>query len=100
MELLAGARSDQDYDLVRSLVPCVDWLGIDPASDFAAAAQIYGACRRSGIIPRGLTGCLISAMAMRTDSAVLACDRYFAALANVVGLTVIQVYPNIATSLA
>ena len=45
MELLAGARSDQDYDLVRSLVSCVDWLGIDPASDFAAAAQIYGACR-------------------------------------------------------
>ena len=89
MELLAGARTDKQYAQVRSMVTSVDWIGIDPACDFEAAAQIYRSCRQAGITPRGLTDCIIAAIAMRTESRLMTCDRDFEAMAEIITLTVV-----------
>jgi predicted nucleic acid-binding protein len=89
MELLAGTRTDDEYGAVRSLVTAVDWIGVDPASDFEGAAQIYAACRRAGITPRGLTDCLIAAIAVRTNCQILTSDRDFAAMSDAVELTLV-----------
>jgi predicted nucleic acid-binding protein len=89
MELLAGARSDQEYERVRDLVMSVGWIAIDPASDFEAAAKIYASCRRKGITPRGLTDCLIAAVAMRAGASLLSGDKDFESIASVVPLSLI-----------
>lgn len=89
MELLAGTRSDREYGQVRSLVASVEWRGIDPAGDFESAAGIYRDCRRSGVTPRGLTDCLIAAVAIRTHAQVMSADRDFKAIAAATTLTVI-----------
>lgn len=85
MEVLAGARSDQDAGRLRRLLVSNDWLPVYPR-DFDSAATIYRACRQAGLEPGGTTDCLIAAVALRTDVAVLAADGDFASIAKVVAL--------------
>lgn len=89
MELLAGTRTDVEYGRVRSLVTSVAWITVDPASDFESAAQIYATSRRAGLTPRGLTDCLIAAIALRTTSHIMTSDRDFAAMSHSVELNLI-----------
>ena len=86
MEVLAGVRDERDYARLRRLLTSFRWIPIDPAGDFEGAAKIYRACRAAGVTPRGLTDCLIAAIAIRTGSQVLAADRDFADIARVVPL--------------
>ncbi|HEY9565120.1 MAG TPA: PIN domain nuclease [Nocardioides sp.] len=86
MEVLAGARSQtRELDL-RRMLNGIAWLPCEPATDFDAAQRIYRTCRRGGITPRGLIDCLIAAIALRTQSAVLAHDADFARLAAVIDM--------------
>lgn len=86
MEVLAGARNEDHYSRLRRLLASFQWIPIDPAGDFEGAAKIYRECRAAGVTPRGLTDCLIAAIAIRTGSQVLAADRDFADIARVVPL--------------
>src|SRR3546814_15583530 len=86
MEVLAGARSQtRELDL-RRMLNGIAWLPCEPATDFDAAQRIYRTCRRGGITPRGLIDCLIAAIALRTQSAVLAHDADLARLAAVLDM--------------
>ena len=85
-EVLAGARSDRAARQLRSLLTSFGWLTADAHVDFEAAARIYRLCRAAGVTPRGLFDCLITAIALRTDSEVLCADRDFEAIAGVVPL--------------
>ena len=86
MEVLAGARTADEYEQVRSTLLGAHWLPFDPVADFEAAAQIYAMSRSVGVVPGGLVDCLIVAVALRTDARVLTYDGDFARLATVVPL--------------
>jgi len=85
MELLAGARNDFDAARLRRLLVSNSWFSV-ASFDFDSAAVIYRACRRAGFHPGGTTDCLIAAVALRSDVAVLAADRDFDRIASVVPL--------------
>ena len=90
MEILAGARNPGEYAQLRATVTGVEWLRVDPAGDFDAAARIYGMARSVGITPRGLIDCLIVAIALRTDATVLTADRDVRRLAELVDVGVVS----------
>ncbi|MGH8918179.1 MAG: type II toxin-antitoxin system VapC family toxin [Acidimicrobiales bacterium] len=86
MEVLAGARTDARERDLRRLLLRFDLHKVDPAPDFEAAARIYRHCRRSGITPRGLIDCLITAVAWRRGAILLAFDIDLNRVAGTVGV--------------
>lgn len=86
MEVLAGTRTDQREEDLRRMLAGVHWLPADARSDFDAAARTYRLCHRRGITPRGIVGCMIVAIASRTDATVLAYDADVARVADVLGV--------------
>ncbi|MGH3928475.1 MAG: type II toxin-antitoxin system VapC family toxin [Pseudonocardiaceae bacterium] len=87
MEVLAGARDDRRELDLRRLLDRFHLLRFDPIAHFPGAVHIYRSCRRAGVTPRGLVDCLIAAVATSTATPVLAHDRDFARIADVVDLT-------------
>lgn len=88
MEVLAGARDDRHLADLRGLLARATALPTT-ASDYDAAASLYRSCRRAGRRPRALLDCLIAAVALRDDAAVLHFDRDFDVLASVSDLAVV-----------
>lgn len=86
MEVFAGARDDEHLDRLRRLLSRCHYVAIEGLSDFEQAAVLYRTCRRAGTTVRALTDCLIAAVALRTDLAVLHADRDFDVLARHAGL--------------
>ncbi len=86
MEVLAGARTADEYARLRAMLTGVSWIPVDPAADFEAAASIYAMSRAVGVTPRGLVDCLIAAIALRADADVLSSDVDFERLGEVVPL--------------
>ena len=88
MEVLAGARTDtREYEL-RRLLMRFELLTFDTTADFEGAARIYRRCRAVGVTPRGMTDCMIAAVAARTNSALLAYDADLDRVARVVGIEI------------
>ena len=88
LEVLAGANdARQSRDLVRLLDRC-RWLPQESWADAELAASMYRACRERGQTPRSLLDCLIAAVAVRRDVAVLHRDREFDLLASHTSLRV------------
>jgi len=86
MELLAGARTDEQESSVRDLLARFNLLRFDATSDFHAAALIYRRCRRKGITPRGMVDCMIAAVAWRHDAVLLTVDADLSRVAGVIGI--------------
>ncbi|MBA3293346.1 MAG: PIN domain nuclease [Geodermatophilaceae bacterium] len=86
MEVLAGARSDQQEADLRRLLLRFELLRFDAAADFDAAVIIYRRCRRAGITPRGMLDCMIASVAWRHGAALLASDADLDRVARVVGI--------------
>lgn len=86
MEVAAGARDDNRERDLRRLLDRFELLRFDATIDFFGAMKIYRACRRGGITPRGLIDCMIAAVAVRNDAAVLARDGDYGQIATVVAL--------------
>lgn len=82
MEILAGARDDADRNRLRRLLYGVEFLAVDGPADYEQAAELYRACREGGETPRKLSDCLIAAVAIRNDAALLCEDTDFAAIAR------------------
>lgn len=80
MELLAGARSEAEARDLRRLLARFTLLPIDPGFDFDGAARIYRVCRQRGETIRSLADCLVAAVALRNEAALLARDRNFQAI--------------------
>lgn len=81
MEVLAGARDDRHLNDLRRLLARAIVLPTGPA-DFDGAAALYRSCRRGGETVRKLMDCLIAAVAMRADVAVLHADADFDVVAR------------------
>lgn len=81
MEVLAGARNERHRHDIRRLLARTVTLATLPI-DYEHAAFIYRSCRRHGETPRSLIDCLIAAVAIRVDAAVLHADRDFDMIAR------------------
>lgn len=89
MEVLAGTPSPRQENQVRALLRTARLLPLDPGADFESASRIYRRCRSVGVTPRGLTDCLIAAVAHRNGASVLSHDHdlALARIADVIGIT-------------
>ena len=87
MELAGGARTDEREMDLRRLLCRFALLTFDTVVDFDAAANIYRACRRVGVTPRGMVGCMIAAVALRHDATLLAFDVDMNRAAEVIGIS-------------
>ncbi len=76
MEVLAGARSEEHLLQLRRLLARAVVLPTDPI-DYDQAAALYRRCRSNGQTVRKLIDCLIAAVAIRADTAILHCDADF-----------------------
>jgi predicted nucleic acid-binding protein len=74
-ELRAGGRHDVDAARIRGIFDTATFFPIRPLFDYETAADLYRACRRVGATPRGLTDCLVAAVAINNDLELLAVDR-------------------------
>jgi predicted nucleic acid-binding protein len=81
MELLAGARSDEQLRGLRGLLARASIVATEP-SDYEAAAALYRSCRRGGETVRKLIDCLIAAVAIKANIPVLHADPDFDVLAR------------------
>lgn len=81
MEVLAGARDEQHLAQLRGLLARATLVSI-VAEDYDHAAALHRTCRRNGETVRKLIDCLIAAVAIRSNAAVLHADADFAALAR------------------
>ena len=86
MEILAGARDDDRHTQLRRLLARCECVRIEGLADYEAAAGLYRACRQAGETVGALTDCLIAAVALRADVAVLHSDGDFEILARHAGL--------------
>jgi predicted nucleic acid-binding protein len=86
VEVLAGARNDARENDLRRLLLRFDLQHFDATSDFDAAARIYHRCRRAGVTPRGLTDCMIAAVAWRRGDTLLSYDIDLDRVAAVIGI--------------
>lgn len=86
MEVLAGARGAWGEAQLRRLLGRFELLGCDAVTDFDTAAWIYRRCRAAGVTPRGMVDCMIAAVALRREAALLSHDADIARMSNVVGL--------------
>ncbi len=85
MEVMAGARDDRHLMSLRRLLARATVLATGPG-DYDQAAALHRRCRAQGETVRKLIDCLIAAVAIREDVAVLHCDSDFEVLARHGGL--------------
>lgn len=90
MEMLAGASSAAQYKTIHNATISLHWSGVDPASDFEAAARIYSMAGKHGITAGGLLDCLIIAIAVRTNSQLMTRDKTQKDIAQLLGLAIID----------
>jgi predicted nucleic acid-binding protein len=88
MEILAGTSSEHEATELMRLLDRCRFYPARPLFDSTGAAAIYRTCRRAGFTPRRLNDCLIAAIALEHDLAVLHKDRDFERIAEVTGLRV------------
>jgi predicted nucleic acid-binding protein len=85
-ELLQGARTSAQADDLRVLLRgCTPVEPLYPDT-YEHAASLYARCRRAGRAVRGTVDCLIGAIALEHDLAVLGTDRDLVTLSEVCGL--------------
>ncbi len=81
MEVLAGARDERHLGNLRRLLARAVLIPVMPA-DYERGAELYRRCRQSGETVRRLVDCLIAAVAIRADAALLHRDADFDVLAR------------------
>ena len=81
MEVLAGARDEGHLNDLRRLLARASALDTQPG-DYEDGAGLYRRCRRGGETVRKLIDCVIAAVAIRSDVAVLHADSDFEVLAR------------------
>jgi predicted nucleic acid-binding protein len=82
MEILAGARDEADRERLRRLLFGLEFLPVEGPTDYEHAADLYRLCRKEGEKPRGLSDCLIAAVAIRHGAELLCADTDFHTVAR------------------
>ena len=87
MEVTAGARNDDVFDVITSVLMRGVTVAIRPHY-FDNASALYRECRSSGITIRSMIDCLVAVVALDNDLELLHHDRDFDAIASVAPLRV------------
>ena len=82
MELLAGARDNDEHLQLRRMLGGVELLPVEGFADYEAAAQLQRRCRSAEAAVRSIIDCLIAAVAIRNGVALLHQDRDFELIAR------------------
>ncbi len=83
-EILLGAASPRHFAKLREYFGSLPFLlPAHPIDTYAAAAELYVACRKQGITPRSPHDCLVARIAAEHTVALLHDDRDFEALARI-----------------
>ena len=91
MEILQGIKEDKlhrdvkDYLLIFTIVPSI------PVESYVHASDIYRMCRKKGLTVRKPVDCLISAVAIENDVALLHNDADFIKIAKCSKLRLVQI---------
>ena len=88
MELLAGARDEKHVAQLEKLLARATVIKTE-SIDYDNAAAIYRACRKFGLTIRTHVDCLIAAIAIRTNTALLHNDSDFDAIAQVTKIKIL-----------
>ncbi|MGH8829462.1 MAG: type II toxin-antitoxin system VapC family toxin [Jiangellaceae bacterium] len=88
MELLAGADTPRRADVLERLTNGLPSLALDPREDFRQAASVFPQARRRGRTVRSLVDCLIAAVALRHDVALLHRDADYDVIAGCLPLRI------------
>lgn len=88
MEVLAGARTEQHRDELRSRLAAYPVLSLRGLRGFEQAADLYRTARRHGVTVRALADCLVAVPCMAAGASLLHADRDFDELARVSDLVV------------
>ncbi len=89
-ELMAGARSGERANQLRSLLVRGPLLSVAGLSDWEDVALLYRRARTRGVTVRSTNDCLIATVALRTGTGLLGRDRDFEALAAVSDLLLVD----------
>ena len=83
-EILQGAASPKQFAKLQDYFGSLPFLlPAHPIETYAAAAELFVACRRKGITPRSPHDCLVARIATEHGVPLLHDDRDFEALASV-----------------
>jgi hypothetical protein len=82
MELLAGPNDTRTVQRLETLISGLPLLAVNAFIDYRAAASAARASRQRGHPIRSLVGCLIAAVAVRTEVELVHRDRDFDHLAE------------------
>jgi len=89
-ELTAGARSPERAHELRRLLMRGPMHPVAGLQDWEDAAHLYRSARARGLTVRSSIDCLIAAVALRSDNAILSVDRDHGALAQVSDLELVE----------
>jgi len=92
-EVLQGIRDDADYRRTLARFEAFLLLPINRRT-FLAAADIYRSLRRRGVTIRKSVDCMIAAVAMEHNAAILHHDRDFDPIETHCGLQVVRTRPS------
>jgi len=88
-EVLQGAKSDQEYERLKTYLSSQRFYALrHPLESYAAAARIYMDCRKRGVTIRSTIDCLIVQTALENDLSLLHNDSDFDAIARVLPLKI------------
>lgn len=90
-EILQGLRTDKDVKRVEERLAVFEVLRLLDLSDFRRAAALYRSARRQGVTIRRTSDCLIAAVCVREQVALLHADSDFDHLASVTDLEIEEV---------
>ncbi|TAK31288.1 MAG: PIN domain nuclease [Chloroflexota bacterium] len=89
-EILQGIRQDSDFQKVKEYLLEFPVQKPEGTSTYVRAAQVYRECRKKGKTPRKTVDCIIAAICIENDLALLHNDRDFDAIEAYAGLKVLR----------
>jgi predicted nucleic acid-binding protein len=90
-EVLQGFYRDRDYDLAKRFLLRIPRYSTTGVETFVHAADIYRTCREKGYTPRGITDCLIAAIAIENGLRLFHKDKHFDRVAEYTDLKTLGV---------
>jgi predicted nucleic acid-binding protein len=89
-EILLGLKNDAQAKRIAQLLQAFDWVPEPTQTDYAAAAALYRQCRAKGLTIRSTIDCVIAQLCLRDGQSLLAKDRDFDRIAQLVALTLVN----------
>lgn len=90
-EILLGFKNEHEAVMVAELLSAFEFAPEFIRTDYLEAAQLYRICRRKGFTIRSTIDCLIAALCIRCNYALLSKDQDFAVLSKNSVLRLIEI---------